>query len=146
MAQEFRHVYEIYVKTTPAKLWDAITRFEVVRRYYYGMGLKAELKAGAPLSYVDPKNGKAVIVGKVLEVVPRRKFVHTFQFTHGKKPDAPSRVTYTIKQRQGVAWLTLVHDRFASETTTYKSVRSGWPPILSGLKSLLETGKPLWKG
>ena len=77
---------------------------------------------------------------------PRKKFVHTFQFTHHKRPDPPSRVTYTIKRRQGVAWLTLVHDRFPGETPTYKSVRSGWPPILSALKSLLETGKPLWKG
>jgi uncharacterized protein YndB with AHSA1/START domain len=141
-----RHVYETYIRTTPARLWKAITRFEISRRYYYGMGLQADLKPGAPITYADPKSGKAMIVGKVLEVVPRKKLVHTFQFAHFRKPDPPSRVTYLIGQRRGVAWLRLIHDRFPEENRTYRAVRGGWVPILSGLKSLLETGKPLWKG
>ncbi|MCI0340604.1 MAG: SRPBCC domain-containing protein [Planctomycetales bacterium] len=141
-----RHVYEVYIRTTPARLWEAITKFEVVRRYYYGYGLRARLRKGAPLEYVDPDTGKVAIAGKVLEVVPRKRFVHTFQFRHDpKRLEPPSRVTYTISKWQGVPLLRLVHDRLEKSPRTGKSVEGGWGPILSGLKSLLETGKPLWK-
>jgi uncharacterized protein YndB with AHSA1/START domain len=147
MAQT-RHVYEVYIRTTPERLWKAVTSFELVRRYYYDYGLETELKAGGPLRYVNPRNGEVAIVGKVLEVKPRRRFVHTFQFVQEKRgrPEPPSRVTYEISKAwgKGVVKLTLVHDRLEKSPRTARSVLGGWPPILHGLKTLLETGKPLW--
>ena len=138
-----RHVYEIYVRTTVTKLWDAITRFEVVRTYFYGYGLEAELKPGAPLAYVN-RRGQKAIVGEIVSVVPRKRLV---QFTHNKRTmEPPSRVTYEITRAMGVVKLTLIHDRLERSPRTFKSVRSGWIPIVNGLKTLLETGKPLFKG
>ena len=139
---ELRHVYTTFIRTTPERLWRAITRFELVEKYYFGMGLKSELKAGSPIAYVRRKDGQCAIAGEVVRVVPNKLFVHTFTFTHRR--DTPSRVTYRIaKAGRGVVQLTLIHDRFAGRTKTWKSVQGGWPWIVAALKSYLETGKPL---
>ena len=139
-----RHVYEIYLRTTLARAWAALTRFDTVKRYYYGYGLRTTLRKGAPLQYVNPESGEVAIAGEVLAVVPRRRFVHTFQFQHGKSREPASRVTWELERQGKVVKLTLVHDRLARSPRTARSVRGGWGPILSGLKTLLETGRPLF--
>ena len=68
--------------------------------------------------------------------------MHTFCFAH-QKDDPPSRVTYEIKAMGEMCELTLTHDQFGGETPTYRDVCGGWPVILNGLKTLLETGKGL---
>jgi uncharacterized protein YndB with AHSA1/START domain len=141
-----KHVYEVYIRTTPQKLWDAITRPEFTRQYFYGVSVKSDWKVGSAVVHLDG-NEKPVLEGQVLEVEPPRRLVTTFVAKHGKDPeqakDRPSRVTWEIEPRGEVCKLTLVHDDFDGETATYKSVGSGWNPVLSGLKTLLETGQPL---
>jgi uncharacterized protein YndB with AHSA1/START domain len=89
--------------------------------------------------------GEALLEGKVVEADPPRRLVTTFSATHDPKAqgDRPSRVTWLIEARGDACKLTLVHDDFDSETVTFTSVGPGWNPVLSGLKTLLETGKPL---
>jgi hypothetical protein len=89
--------------------------------------------------------GELLIDGVIVEVDRPRKLVHTFKelWNDEGKDDWPSRVTYEIEQLGDVCKLTVVHDDFDSETATYKAVKDGWNPILSGLKTLLETGTPL---
>jgi uncharacterized protein YndB with AHSA1/START domain len=141
-----RHVYEIYIRTTPQKLWDAITKPEFTRQYFYGSSVKSDWKIGSPVMHAD-EEGKAMLEGSVLEADPPRRLVTTFaaRFNHSdeSQKDRPSRVTWEIEPRGEVCKLTLVHDNFDAETATYKSVGPGWNPVLSGLKTLLETGKPL---
>lgn len=84
--------------------------------------------------------GSIAISCEVVEADPPKKLVHTFGFPGS---DESSRCTWSIEARGETSLLTLVHDGFASETETYKSVAHGWVPILSGMKTLLETGKPL---
>ena len=86
-----------------------------------------------------------MLEGRVLEVDPPRRLVHTFSATHDpvQKRDRPSRVTWEIEPRGKVCKLTLTHDDFDGETETFKSTGPGWNPVLSGLKTLLETGEPL---
>jgi uncharacterized protein YndB with AHSA1/START domain len=112
-----------------------------VEKYFEGLTLKSTLKRGAPIEYAWP-DGHVAIAGKILEIVPRKKFVHTFAFRHEPK-DPPSRVTYLLEPVGRLVKLTLIHDRFRGRTSTYKTVRSGWLRIVSGLKTLLETGKPM---
>ena len=140
MAGPLRHVYETVIATTPERLWRAITRLELVQKYFYDMRLKTTLEPGAPIEYVG-RDGKAVITGRVVKVVPRKLLVHTFAFEDAKDPE--SRVTYKIEKAGRAVRLTLIHDRFPRKTRTYRSVRGGWVPILSGLKTFLETGKRL---
>jgi uncharacterized protein YndB with AHSA1/START domain len=89
-----------------------------------------------------------LLEGKIVEIDAPHRLVTTFLATHdpAAKSDRPSRVTWLIEQRGEACKLTLTHDDFDGETVTYKSVGPGWNPVLSGLKTLLETGKPLTIG
>ncbi len=140
-----RHVYVVYIRTTPAKLWAAITQPELTRRFFFGTDVKSAFTAGAPIEYSlkDPSGRTIVpVTGEVLECDQPRRLVHTFRFPH--LPDAPTRVTYEIEPAgEGVVRLTLTHDGFDGETPTWKEVGGGWPRVVSSLKSLLETGTSL---
>lgn len=144
MSERPRHFYEVYIRTTPEKLWDAITRPEQTEKYFYGTRFETELKPGAPFSLMLP-DGKPAIAGKILEVKKLEKLVMTWETKHDPEAalDRPSRVTWEIEPRGETCRVTLTHDEFESETKTFHSVSRGWNLILSGLKTLLETGKPL---
>jgi uncharacterized protein YndB with AHSA1/START domain len=136
-----RFVYQTIIRAPLAKVWRAITRLETVKKFYYGLTLRLSLKPGAPIEYYG-KAAQPVIAGQVLEVVPRKKLVHTFAFRH-RPNDAPSRVTWLLEKQGRLVKLTLIHDRFRGKTGTYRDISGGWIPILSGLKTLLETGRSL---
>jgi len=139
-----KHVYEVYIRTTPAELWKAITEPDFTRQYFYGTAVASTWKPGASLEHKDA-DGRCMLEGKVLEIDPPRRLVHTFRSSYDPelKDDRPSRVTWTIESKGEVCKLTLVHDDFDGETKTYHSVGTGWNPVLSGLKTLLETGRAL---
>lgn len=144
MAQELEHVFVTYIRTTKEKLWDAITNPDLTKQYFYGTEIKSDLKPGSKIEYHSiGEDGKVKIAlfGEVLEVEPYKKFVHSFNFPD--KGEKPSRAIYEIEEQGPFVKLTLTHDRFEGETETYKSVSEGWPFILSGLKSYLETGSSL---
>jgi uncharacterized protein YndB with AHSA1/START domain len=135
----------IYIRTTPRALWNALTEAKYTRQYYVGLELEAELKPGGRFDYmhrleVHRRDGPGV-AGEVIEVVPRKKLVHSFQPRF--IDDGPSRVTYEIEVMGMVCKLTVTHDEFPPRGTTLAAVKEGWPEILSSLKSLLETGQPL---
>lgn len=136
------HVYEVYIRTTPEALWRAITDPDFTRKYFYGTAVSSEFEVGSPIRYLD--EGEPMLDGEILEIDPQRRLVTTFMMLHDEeaKRDKPSRVTWTIEPRGDVCKLTLVH-AFESETRTYHLTGPGWNPVLSGLKTLLETGKPL---
>ncbi len=139
-----KHVYEVYIRTTPAKLWEAITRPEMTRQYFYGTEVESDWKVGSSIRHLGA-DGRINLDGQVLEVVPQRRLVTTFSAVHGPNTanDRPSRITWEIEPRGEVCKLTLIHDDFDGATETYKMVGPGWNPVLSGLKTLLETGRPL---
>jgi len=139
-----RHVYEVYIRTTPEKLWKAITRPEMTRQYFYASGVESDWRVGSPVRHKGP-DGRVNLDGKVLEVEPPRRLVTTFSAVHGPGTanDRSSRVTWEIEPRGEVCKLTLTHDDFDGITETYRMVGPGWNPVLSGLKTLFETGTPL---
>ena len=144
MPSNLKHVYEVYVRSTPEKVWQALTNPEFTRQYFYGTAMATDLKPGSKYT-MDSPDGSAAIQGEILEVVPNRKLVMTFNACHDTeaKSDRASRVTWEIRPYSGSVLIVLTHDDFDGETSTYKSVRLGWNPVLSGLKTLLETGEPL---
>jgi len=135
-----KHVYEIYIAATPDEIWQAITDSSFTKRYYYDNTVESDWQAGSRLTYHNP-DGSVAIEGEVVEAEPPKRLVHTLSFPG--TGDRRSRVTWQIEPRGGSSLLTLVHDDFDGETTTFKSVAHGWIPVLSGLKTLLETGEPL---
>ncbi len=135
-----KHVYEVYIAATPERVWQALTDSELTQQYYYGNTVESDWKPGSPMVYRNP-DGTESIQCEIVEADPPRKLVHTFFFPG--TDESPSRCTWTIEPRGEASLLTLTHDEFDGETSTYKSVGHGWVPVLSGLKTLLETGKAL---
>lgn len=139
-----RHVYEVFIRTTPEKLWTAITDPEFTKDYFYGSRVTSDWKKGSPVVHLSPA-GTPLLEGNILEIDPPKRLVTTFVAVHDEqqKKDRPSRVTWEIQPRGEVCKLTVTHDDFDGETATFKSTGAGWNAVLSGLKTLLETGKPL---
>jgi len=138
-----RHVFQVYIRTSPEQLWQAITDPAFTERYFFRTQVDADWRAGRRLEYVRA-DGSLVVEGEVLEAEPPRRLVTTWAFRHTPelRDDPPSRVTWEIESVGQVCRLTLVHE-FGSETRTSQRVVEGWPRVLSSLKSLLETGEPL---
>jgi uncharacterized protein YndB with AHSA1/START domain/DNA-binding transcriptional ArsR family regulator len=140
MSESPKHVYEVYIAATPERVWAALTESEFTKQYYYGNTVESDWKPGSPMIFRNP-DGTTSIECKVVEADAPRRLVHTFFFPGTE--ESPSRCTWTVEPRGEATLLTLTHDEFDGETSTFKSVAHGWVPILSGLKTLLETGKPL---
>jgi uncharacterized protein YndB with AHSA1/START domain/DNA-binding transcriptional ArsR family regulator len=142
-----KHIYEVYIRTTPERLWQAITDPSFTKQYFYDQSVESSWKPGADYTHRSP-DGTIRIQGKIVEIERPYRLVQTFAcpFKEETRMDRPSRVTWTIEKKGDVCKLTLVHDDFDGETETFKSVGPGWNPVLSGLKTLLETGKPLALG
>jgi uncharacterized protein YndB with AHSA1/START domain/DNA-binding transcriptional ArsR family regulator len=137
---ELKHVYEVYIQTTPERLWRALTDPAETARYYYDATIESSWTVGEPLNYRGP-DGEVMIEGELLEIEPGRRFVHSFHFPGAA--EQPSRVAFQIDQMGAACRLTVTHDGFEGETDAYRGVATGWNPVLSGLKTWLETGKPL---
>jgi uncharacterized protein YndB with AHSA1/START domain len=148
VTQRPAHVYEVHIRTTPERLWAAITSPEYTRRYFYGGWYESTWVAGT--AYCTRLNdGTTPFEGTLLEVDPPRRLAYTFHYVGDEdtRPERPSRVTWEIAPLGESCKLTVVHDEFAEgETITFTKVGGGWPFILANLKSVLETGEPLQVG
>lgn len=148
VTQRPAHVYEVYIRTTPERLWAAITSPEYTRRYFYGGWYESTWQPGAPYR-TRMDDGTTPFEGTLLEVDPPRRLTYTFHYVGDEdtRGEHPSRVSWEIAPLGDACKLTVVHDDFAEgETATFTRVGGGWPVILDGLKSLLETGEPVQLG
>jgi uncharacterized protein YndB with AHSA1/START domain/DNA-binding transcriptional ArsR family regulator len=138
-----RHVFQVYIRTTPERLWQAITEPNFTVQYFH----KSRVESGwRPRDRVNYWIGTDLVVaGDVLVAEPPRRLVTTWSFRRNPelRDDPPSRVTWEIEPVGDSCKLTVVHDDFPGETRTFTSVGSGWPLVLSSLKSFLETGEGL---
>jgi uncharacterized protein YndB with AHSA1/START domain len=134
------HVFEIYIRTTPERLWRALTDGDLTRRYYYGTRVESDWAPGSPYAFRSDA-GETMIDGEVLESDPPRRLVTTFRpaWVEG----AASTLTWEIVPAGETCKLTLTHDGLDAAGPLAESFRDGWARILSGLKTLLETGEPL---
>jgi uncharacterized protein YndB with AHSA1/START domain len=157
-AVEPTQVYDIYIKTSPQAIWDAITKPEWTVKYGYRGPAEYELRPGgayraqATPEMVSMGLPKVLIDGEVLEVDPPRKLVQTYRFlmNDAAKAEGFTRITWEIEDAGGFSRLTLTHQlggapmMAAMVTSKFSQTGAGgWSWILSDLKSLLETGKTL---
>ena len=138
-----QHIHEVYIRTTPERLWQALTDPELTKGYYYGCAVGSTWEPGAAYAYVG-EMGPA-ITGEILEADPPRRLVMTFTMAYDPEAavEAPSRVTWEITPVGDLCRLTVVHSDFGGLSKTWATTLTGWTPILSGLKTLLETGSPI---
>ena len=138
-------VYTIYIAAAPERVWRALTSGEFSKQYFSGFDVELEPKVGARFVVRAP-DGSDHITGEVIEHDPPRKLTITWDVNWPGLVErlGPTLVTYEIEQAGEAVRLTLIqaHDRDISDDIL-SGGRTGWPAILSSLKSLLETGKPL---
>ena len=139
-------IYTTYIKTTPEKVWAAITNPEFSRQYW-GEGIQSDWKKGSKWQHVSNDGKHTVIMtGEVLESVPPKRLVLTWATPSDLNDD--SRVTFEIEAIDDMVRLNVTHGKFKVGSKMADKVAIGWPRVLSSLKSLLETGKALntWAG
>ena len=136
-------VFEIYIKTTPERLWEAITSDELRQKYWFGVGVNSDWTPGSRVEAVHRTGGVVIGEGENLEVEPPRRLVQSFRalWSDEVKSEGTSRVTWEIEPVGDSCRLTLTHDELHENANS--ELYGGWPMILSGLKTLLETGETL---
>lgn len=153
-------VYTTYIRTTPERLWDALTRPEFTRRYW-DTTFETDWRAGSPMASAYRGVATADPEQVVLESDPPRRLAYTWpkvtrefataigfsdEFFRRASAEPRSRVTFEIEPLGEMVKLTVVHDRFEPGSVVLESISGGWPMVLSGLKTLLETGEILPAG
>lgn len=141
-----RFVYVMYISTTPDKLWNALLDSKMTAKYWQHDNV-SDWKPGSRWEHRSSDKERTLkLVGKVIESTPPRRLVLTWAFpadeAHEKKH---SRVTFEIEPIGDIVRLTVTHDNLEPGSEMLEGIMKGWPKVLSSLKSLLETGKPLPK-
>jgi uncharacterized protein YndB with AHSA1/START domain len=133
-------VYTTYISSTPQKVWDAITTPEFARQYW-GHANVSDWKQGSKWNMVNAEGG-VQMTGEVLESrAPSRLVLSWVSPENVANLSEHSRVTFEIDAIGDVVRLNVVHDQLNAGSEMAKGISKGWPLVLSGLKSFLETGK-----
>ena len=135
-------VFEIYIKATPERVWEAITDPEQRAKYSFGVATRSDYTPGS--AYESGVPGVIdIAAGENLEVDPPRRLVQSFNalWSDDVKAAGSSRVTWELEQVGTSCQLTVIHDQLPEDANS--ELWGGWPMILSGLKTLVETGESL---
>lgn len=141
-------VYVTYIRTTPEKLWAALTDPETIRKYWFGITAESDFKAGSPWA-LKFEDGRTADSGEILEAVPPKRLVIRWrnEFKPEAKAEGYSRCTMEIEWADyypdfgsKAVKLTIRHELEGEGTKLIEAVSGGWQKVVSNLKSLLETG------
>ena len=143
LERSMEKVFEIYIRTTPEQLWQALIDPEIRAKYNFGAGLESEWTPGSTYEMGAASAGRLLGSGVNLEVDPPRRLVQSFNasWSEAVQAQATSRITFEIEQIEDSCRLTVVHDQLAEDANP--ELYGGWPMILSGLKTWLESGELL---
>jgi uncharacterized protein YndB with AHSA1/START domain len=137
-------VYVTYIRTTPEKLWTALTTAEFLKKYWFGMNIETDWKAGSPWKLVFP-DGRVADTGDIVEIEKPKRLVLRWrnEFKPKLHEEGYARCAMEIEPAGEVVKLTIIHEIDKPVSKLIDAVSIGWPKILSSLKSLLETGTAL---
>ncbi len=135
-------VYVTFIRTTPDKLWTALTEPEFTQKYWFGVRQESDWKPGAPWKMIF-KDGRVGDTGEIVEIDPPRRMVIKWrnEFRPELKEEGYSRCVFEIEPMGAASKLTISHSIPKDNSKFIEAVSGGWPRILSNLKSLLETGE-----
>lgn len=136
-------VFEIYIRTTPERLWEAITDSDIKSAYNFGNSFIGDVVPGSPFEVRNPNFDGVLGEGEYVEVDPPRRLVQTMMAMWGEdvQAEGTSRITWEIEPVGDSCRLTVTHDQMREGAN--EQLYGGWPMILSGLKTWLETGERL---
>ena len=143
MENTMEKVFEIYIRTTPERLWQALTDAETRSKYNFGVRVESDWTVGSPYTFAHSHAPGLIAEGTNLEVDPPRKLVQSYTalWSDDAKKEGSSRVTYEIEPVGDSCRLTVTHDRLREGASP--ELYGGWPMVLSGLKTWLESGELL---
>ena len=137
-----RFVYVTYIRTTPEKLWQALTTPEFMAKFWFGMNFETTWQVGSPwkLSFTD---GRIADIGEVTAFDPPHRI--ELKWLHQLRPEltaeGPAHCSIELEPQNGAVKLTINHSIERADSKLIEAVSGGWPKIISNLKSLLETGE-----
>lgn len=136
-------VYVTYIRTTPEKVFEAITKPEVARRYWGHENVSEDWQPGSSWRHIRTDEARTVdLVGEVIESDPPRRLVISWaNESQQDDPDQYSRVTFDIEPQDDMVKLTVTHDELQPGSGMLNGISKGWPLVLSSMKSFLETGR-----
>jgi uncharacterized protein YndB with AHSA1/START domain len=136
--------YVTFIRTTPERLWSAVTTPDFMKQYWFGMHIETDWMPGASWKLLFP-DGRVADGGKIIEIDPPKQLV--LKWRNEWKPElnveGDSQLTITLEPLDNAVKLTIIHEMARAESKLIQAVSGGWPRILSNLKSLLETGQPV---
>jgi uncharacterized protein YndB with AHSA1/START domain len=140
LERSMEKVFEIYIRTTPERLWEAITDPDIRSKYNFGARVRSDWTAGSRFEMHHPNNAGLLGEGENLEVDPPRRLVQSMValWSDEVQAEGPTRVTWDIEPIGDSCRLTVTHDQLREGAND--ELYGGWPMILSGLKTWLETG------
>jgi len=142
LSTESSFAYVTFIRTTPEKLWSALTDVTQMKEYWFGMQINTEWKTGAPWKMVFP-DGRVADTGEILELEPTRRIRLKWrnEFRPELKAEGFAVCTIEIEPYGDAVRLSIMHTIERADSKFIQAVSGGWPKILSNLKSLLETGQ-----
>ena len=137
-------VYVTFIRTTPERLWSALTSADFMKEYWLGCHVKTEWKVGAQWQLIYP-DGRITDTGEIVELEPQKRLVLKWQneFKPELRQEGASRLTYLLEPEGDMVRLTVHHEIDRPQSRLIEAVSGGWPLILASLKSLIETGESL---
>ena len=144
---ESSFVYVTFIRTTPERLWSALTSADFMKEYWFGMHLKSEWKVGAQWQMIFA-DGRVADAGEVVEFEPPKRLALTWrnEFRPELTAEGFARCVIELEPVSDAVKLTITHTMDRPQSKFIEAVSGGWPQILSNLKSLLETGETVLKG
>ena len=146
MMNKSEFVYVVYIRTTPERLWSALTGADFMKQYWFGMHFRTDWKSGSAWQMLFP-DGRIADTGEIIEIDPPRRLVLKWRndFRPELKSEGYARCTIDLEPTGEAVKLTITHMMDRAESKLIEAVSGGWPRILSNLKSLLETGEIVLK-
>ena len=134
------YIYVTIIAATPDRVWQALTSPEFTEQYWHQTRICSDFAQGSPLEFLQ--DGEVCVRGEVLTADRPHKLAYTWRFSRNPetRDEPPSRVTFLLKALPNGTELTVMHDRFEPGSKTLEMVTEGWPYVIAGLKTLLETG------
>jgi len=144
---ESAFVYVTYIRTTPERLWSALTSADFMKEYWFGMHIKTEWKVGAPWQMLFA-DGRVADTGEIVELDPPKRLVLKWrnEFRPELKAEGYARCVIELEPVSDAVKLTITHTMDRADSKFIEAVSGGWPRLLSNLKSLLETGQIVLPG
>lgn len=137
-------VYVTMIAATPEQVWKGLTTPEFTEQYWHNTRVRSEFKPGSSIEFLNP-DGSVGVRGEVLQADHPETLAYTWQFTRDPEMqnDAPSRVTFSLQRFDVGTRLTVIHDQLEEGSRTQVAVSFGWPHVICGLKTLLETDQAI---